>query len=92
MLNSTAHWQPLVNGYSDHIPADFRALATMLATFPSRESFDALRDRHVRYLTFTADGKGMAERRRRKSSGACSRFCRTCGSSPTMGTWRSTKW
>ena len=27
MLNSTAHWQPLVNGYSDHIPADFRTLA-----------------------------------------------------------------
>jgi hypothetical protein len=51
MLNSTAHWQPLVNGYSDHIPADFRDVARVLATFPSRESFDAMRDRRVRYLT-----------------------------------------
>ena len=23
MLNSTAHWMPLVNGYSDYIPPDF---------------------------------------------------------------------
>ena len=51
MLNSTAHWQPLVNGYSDHIPADFRAVAGTLATFPSRESFAAMRDRRVRYLS-----------------------------------------
>jgi hypothetical protein len=50
MLNSTAHWQPLVNGYSDHIPADFRPLAATLATFPSRESFQAMRERRVRYF------------------------------------------
>ena len=24
MLKSTTHWQPLINGYSDHIPQDFR--------------------------------------------------------------------
>ena len=35
MLASTAHWQPLINGYSDHIPQDFRDNAPMLATFPS---------------------------------------------------------
>jgi hypothetical protein len=51
MLNSTAHWMPLVNGYSDHIPGEFQSLARVLATFPSRESFDAMRDRRVRYLT-----------------------------------------
>jgi hypothetical protein len=50
MLNSTVHWQPLLNGYSDHIPADFRTLAVTLASFPSRESFDAMRDRRVRYI------------------------------------------
>ncbi len=48
MLNSTAHWQPLLNGYSDYIPADFRTLATTLATFPSASSFDALKDRSRR--------------------------------------------
>jgi hypothetical protein len=51
MLNSTVHWQPLVNGYSDHIPADFRAVAGTMATFPSRESFAAMRERRVRYLS-----------------------------------------
>lgn len=51
MLSSTAHWQPLVNGYSDHIPQEFRAVATALATFPSPESFQAMRAYRVRYLT-----------------------------------------
>jgi hypothetical protein len=50
MLNSTVHWQPLLNGYSDQIPADFRTLASTLATFPSRVSFDALRAERTRYL------------------------------------------
>jgi len=54
------HWQPLVNGYSDHIPADFRTLANTLATFPSKESFDAMREIRVRYLTLNRgrDGYG----------------------------------
>jgi hypothetical protein len=58
MLSSTAHWQPLLNGYSDHIPADFRALAPILATFPSAESFDALKDRRVRYITLNRGRQG----------------------------------
>jgi hypothetical protein len=60
MLKSTVHWQPLVNGYSDHIPADFRTRANTLATFPSKESFDAMREIRVRYLTLNRgrDGYG----------------------------------
>jgi hypothetical protein len=60
MLKSTVHWQPLVNGYSDHIPGEFRTLANILATFPSQESFDAMRDIRVRYLTLNRgrDGYG----------------------------------
>jgi len=58
MLKSTAHWQPLVNGYSDHIPADFRALARRLATFPSQDSFEALKQRRVRYITLNRSGYG----------------------------------
>jgi hypothetical protein len=50
MLFSTAHWQPLINGYSDHIPQDFRDSARALATFPSREAFAALRQDRVRYI------------------------------------------
>jgi hypothetical protein len=55
MLNSTVHWQPLVNGYSDHIPQDFRDDAVGLASFPSRESFEILRKRRVRYVTIHRD-------------------------------------
>ena len=55
MLNSTIHWQPLVNGYSDYIPPDFRELAVTLAPFPSRESFDALKKRRVRYIVVHRD-------------------------------------
>ena len=58
MLNSTAHWQPLLNGYSDHIPADFRTRAPVLATFPSHESFGALKDLRVRYITLNRGRQG----------------------------------
>jgi hypothetical protein len=50
MLNSTTHWQPLVNGYSDHTPAEFRTMALRLASFPSRDAFDAMREKRVRYI------------------------------------------
>ncbi|HET7220133.1 MAG TPA: hypothetical protein VFJ02_18890 [Vicinamibacterales bacterium] len=53
MLRSTMHWQPLVNGYSDHIPLDFRETAKTLATFPSDESFQAMRTYRIRYLTIS---------------------------------------
>jgi hypothetical protein len=60
MLNSTLHWQPLVNGYSDHIPQDFRDDAPIFASFPSRESFAAMRKRRVRYIATHRDLYGRA--------------------------------
>ncbi len=50
MLFSTAHWLPLVNGYSDVIPADFRKDAPILDGFPSPEAFAALARHRVRYI------------------------------------------
>jgi hypothetical protein len=50
MVNSTRHWFPLLNGYSDYIPPDFRELANTLASFPSRESFAAMKARRTRYI------------------------------------------
>jgi hypothetical protein len=50
MLFSTAHWLPLVNGYSDVIPADFRRDAPILDSFPSPEAFAALARHRVRYI------------------------------------------
>jgi hypothetical protein len=52
MLNSTAHWLPLINGYSDHIPQDFRRTALPLSSFPSRESFALLARADTRYVVF----------------------------------------
>jgi hypothetical protein len=50
MLMSTYHWQPLVNGYSDHIPEAAFAAAPRLATFPDADAWDVIRDLHVRYV------------------------------------------
>ena len=50
MLFSTAHWLPLVNGYSDVIPLDFRQAAPVLDSFPSPESFAVLARHRVRYI------------------------------------------
>lgn len=50
MLFSTSHWQPLVNGYSDHIPAEWRQAAAVLDGFPSHDGFAVLRRYRVRYI------------------------------------------
>jgi hypothetical protein len=55
MVNSTHHWHPLLNGYSDYIPPDFRELAVVLASFPSRESFEAMKQRRTRYIVIHRD-------------------------------------
>ena len=60
MLRSTVHWQPLVNGYSDHIPRDFREIAPRLASFPSRDAFAVMRERRVRYFTIDRARYGEA--------------------------------
>ena len=51
-LASTFHWQPLINGYSDHIPQDFRDHAPILNTFPSAPSFAILEPLRARYAVF----------------------------------------
>ena len=50
MLRSTAHWFPLINGYSDHIPQDFRDQAQILRGFPSVPAFQALQKYGVRFV------------------------------------------
>jgi hypothetical protein len=52
MLNSATHWMPLVNGYSDHIPQEFRDQVVPLSTFPSRASFRILGQVGTRYVLF----------------------------------------
>lgn len=50
MVFSTAHWMPLINGYSDHIPDDFRKAAFVLDSFPSNDAFAVLQKHRARYL------------------------------------------
>jgi len=38
VLNSTAHWKPLVNGYSGFVPARYPAIAEALRDFPGERS------------------------------------------------------
>ncbi|MBI2220333.1 MAG: hypothetical protein HYU53_03905 [Acidobacteria bacterium] len=52
LLNSTAHWMPLVNGYSSHTPRDFIEHTNALAGFPSLEAFTLLERDRVRYAVF----------------------------------------
>ncbi|HTH02655.1 MAG TPA: hypothetical protein VL882_20415 [Vicinamibacterales bacterium] len=50
MVLSTTHWMPMVNGYSDYIPQDFREAAFVLDSFPSTDTFKILEKRRVRYV------------------------------------------
>jgi hypothetical protein len=49
MLDSTVHWKPLVDAYSDQIPADFEERAEALADFPSLTSLRDMKRDRVRY-------------------------------------------
>jgi hypothetical protein len=60
MLASTAHWKPLVNAYSDMIPADFQAAVPILAELPTAASLRFLRDNNIRYAVFHIDQYGKA--------------------------------
>ena len=50
MVFSTAHWMPMLNGYSDHTPAQFRRESIVLDSFPSNDSFRILQRARVRYV------------------------------------------
>ena len=62
MSASGWHWQPLINGYSDHIPPEFRELAPLLHGFPSHDAFLQLRERRARYVLIHFDLYGRRDR------------------------------
>jgi hypothetical protein len=64
MLMSTYHWQPLLNGYSDHFPNGYREDGVVLATFPSAEALALLQDRQVRWVVVHFDRYPAIGRRR----------------------------
>jgi hypothetical protein len=64
MLGSTYHFQPLINGYSDHIPAEWRATVVPLSSFPTREAFAILGRIGARYVVFHLQGYDGRSRER----------------------------
>jgi hypothetical protein len=52
MVNSTAHWKPLVNAYSDFTPAAFTANLDRLSQFPSMDAFRTIEPMCVKYAIF----------------------------------------
>ncbi len=64
LLGSTVHFQPLINGYSDHIPAWWRATVVPLSSFPTRESFGILGKIGARYAVFHLNGYDRRSRER----------------------------
>ena len=58
MFWSMWHWQPMVNGYSDYIPPDFRDIMVPINGFPDDASFRILRERGVRYVTIDTESYG----------------------------------
>jgi hypothetical protein len=54
VLMSTAHWQPLVNGYGAFWPADLQRLAQDTQSFPSDEAVEVIRNWGVRYVVVHA--------------------------------------
>jgi hypothetical protein len=64
MLLSTFHWQPLVNGYSDHLPARYLQAKPALVSFPSPESLEEIRSLGVRWVVVHFNRYTPEERRR----------------------------
>lgn len=62
MLNSTAHWMPLINGYSDYIPPEVLEAAPALKLFPSHKAFKLLAGPRPRYAVFHMNLFGDADR------------------------------
>lgn len=55
MLMSTFHWQPILNGYSDHFPPDYFTSREALNSFPSRAAIDLMREKGVRWVVVHHD-------------------------------------
>jgi hypothetical protein len=62
MLNSTTHWMPLINGYSDYLPRDFIEAADTLRQFPSASAFTLLDATRPKYALFHMSVYGKQDR------------------------------
>jgi 4-amino-4-deoxy-L-arabinose transferase-like glycosyltransferase len=84
MVLSTSHWMPLVNGYSDYIPPDFREAAFVLDSFPSSDTFAVLQKHRVRYIGIHWDMYGPRAEGVREKLKDFAPYLRPLGSDETM--------
>ena len=84
MVLSTTHWMPLVNGYSDYIPQDFREAAFVLDSFPSTDTFKILERRRVRYIGIHWDMYGPRQEEIRTKLKDFTQYLRPLASDETM--------
>ncbi len=52
VLNSTAHWRPLMNGYSGYTPASYREVAWLMWYFPDARAFPPMIANGVTHIMF----------------------------------------
>jgi len=50
VLNSTAHWRPLMNGYSGYTPASYQNYADNFWSFPEERAIRAMKDAGVTHV------------------------------------------
>jgi hypothetical protein len=55
MLNSTAHWKPLLNGYSGFVPDGYRERFDAINGFPGSDAIAALQGLGVTHLVVHLD-------------------------------------
>jgi hypothetical protein len=84
MVLSTTHWMPLVNGYSDYIPPDFREAASVLDSFPSNDTFVVLQKHRVRYIGIHWDMYGPRAEEVRSKLKDFAQYLRPLGADATM--------
>ena len=58
VLNSTAHWRPLMNGYSGYIPESYAKVAWTFWYFPEEHAIQAMRAAGVTHVTVHPDRFG----------------------------------
>ena len=52
VFNSTAHWRPLMNGYSGFVPSSYARLAEAFAPFPAAGAIEAMRREGATHLMY----------------------------------------
>jgi hypothetical protein len=61
MLNSTSHWQRLVQGFSGAVPDSYRILHHSVQSFPSDDAITRLRERGAQYVIVHEEFYGTAD-------------------------------